>query len=226
MSLEVTQPEVAPEAAPVSEAAPVEAPATEESGGTLVTETETPEQKAEREAEEAKAAETPEQKAAREAEEAKAHAPQEYAEFKMPEGIKLDETAETDFKALAKELDLNQDKAQRLVDLAADMRKRDAEAILNVRQEWLDQSKADKGFGGDKLNENLAIAKRGLEAYGSPELKSFLDQSGLGNHPEIIRLLVNAGKSVAEDKVIPAGRPAPPNSTLAQRLYGNPTAKE
>ncbi|MGO8944260.1 MAG: hypothetical protein ACLQJ7_11380, partial [Syntrophobacteraceae bacterium] len=45
-----------------------------------------------------------------------AKAPSEYAEFTIPEGTTLDEQTATEFKGLAKELDLTQEQAQKLLD--------------------------------------------------------------------------------------------------------------
>ena len=44
-------------------------------------------------------------------EEVKPKAPEEYAEFAIPEGTTLDEQTATEFKGLAKELDLTQEQA-------------------------------------------------------------------------------------------------------------------
>jgi len=43
-------------------------------------------------------------------------APEKYEAFKVPEGVTIDETAATEFGALAKELNLTQENAQKLVD--------------------------------------------------------------------------------------------------------------
>lgn len=155
-----------------------------------------------------------------EAEEAATGAPEEYGDFTVAEGVVLDAAILDDFKAAAKELDLSQDKAQKLVDLGVKMRQADAEAIVAIREEWVGQSKADTEFGGDKLDESLATAKRALDAFGSPALVEFLNSTGAGNHPEIIRLLVNAGKTVSEDSFVKGGKAPPGARDLASRLYG------
>jgi hypothetical protein len=210
----------------VTEAAPAEGAVVETPEQKAEREaSETPEQKTAREAEEARATETPEQKAEREAAEAKAAgAPEAYADFKMPEGIVIDEPGLEALKATAKDLNLSQDAAQTLVDQAVAMRQRDVDAIVAVRQEWLDASKADKEFGGDKLDENLAVAKRGLEAYGTPALSALLNETGLGNHPEIIRLLVKAGRTASEDRIV-TGRTGP-TTDRASRMYPTSVPKE
>ena len=73
------------------------------------------------------------------------------------------------------------------------------EALSN---QWAQQSRTDAEFGGDKLNENMAVAKRALQQYGSPELSDLLNQSGLGNHPAFIRMFYRVGLTLREDGMV------------------------
>jgi hypothetical protein len=147
-------------------------------------------------------------------------APEAYEEFTMPEGIELDATISDEFKGVAKELNLSQDQAQKVVDLAAQMRQRDVETIIETRQSWIDETKADKEIGGDKLEATLSVAKRALDAHGSPQFIELLNQSGLGNHPEVVRFMAKVGRTVAEDKVVGGGNGAvPQHHTIAKKLF-------
>lgn len=56
--------------------------------------------------------------------------------------------------------------------------------VKAIRQEWVASAKADAEFGGEKLAANLATAKKALDTFGSTELRTLLNQSGLGDHPE------------------------------------------
>jgi hypothetical protein len=51
---------------------------------------------------------------------------------------------------------------------------------------------------GSEYNVKLAAAQRTLQQFGSPELVSYLDQTGLGNSPELIKLFANIGLSMSE----------------------------
>ena len=77
--------------------------------------------------------------------------------------------------------------------------RRQAEGLQAQRTEWREQAVADKDFGGDKLADNLAAARRARDAFASPELTQLLEQTGLGDHPEVIRLFVKTGKAMSED---------------------------
>jgi len=132
--------------------------------------------------------------------------PEKY-EFTMPENVKMDEAAVNAFSEFAKEAGLSQEAAQKMIDkMAPAMQARQAESLNAIRESWGESSKADKEFGGDKLTENLAVAKKAMDAFGTPELRSLLNESGLGNHPEIIRAFYRAGKSISEDRFVPSGQ--------------------
>lgn len=147
----------------------------------------------------------------------------EYTDFTAPEGVKLDPDAMNAFKELAKSSKLDQATAQKFIDLGAQSTLKQAQALQSAMKktvsDWAEAAKVDKEFGGEKFAENVAIAKKGLEAVGNAELKKLLNESGIGSHPEVIRAFVKIGKLVSEDKAEP-GRTAPDNKSLAETLYG------
>lgn len=137
-------------------------------------------------------------------------APEKY-EFKASEGKAFDAEVLTAFADVAKELNLTQDAAQKVLDrMAPKMEARQAQQIEALRTQWADSSKVDKEFGGEKLSENLSTAKKALDQFGTPELRSLLNESGLGNHPEFIRFMFRAGKSISEDRYVGQANGAAP----------------
>lgn len=50
----------------------------------------------------------------------------------------------------------------------------------------------------------VELAKRMLNKYTKPEEKAFFDESGMGNHPVLIRMLFDFAKKTGEDVGIPA----------------------
>jgi hypothetical protein len=148
------------------------------------------------------------------------NAPESY-DLKSPEGIEIDTDA---FTAFAKDADLTQDQAQKLLEkMAPAMVARQQAAVEQARQQWVSDAKADKEFGGEKLSENLGVAKKAMDKFGSPELKALLEQSGLGNHPEVIRFFFRAGKAVSEDRVVTGS--ARGQAFDARSLYPNSNLK-
>jgi hypothetical protein len=149
-------------------------------------------------------------------------------EFKAPEGASLDEAVIAEFSTVAKEAGLSQEAAQKFIDklvpkLAERTTAAQAEAFNAQKTEWLNQSRTDKEFGGDKLNENVAIAAKAIDTFGTPALRKLLDDTGLGNHPEFIRAFYKAGKAIKEDSKPLTGGKAPPSEkrSAADILYGN-----
>lgn len=165
------------------------------------------------------------EKAAEEAAKA-AGAPEKYEPFTPPEGGQLDAAVMEQFGEVARELNLPQDKAQLLIDrMAPKIAARQAEQVQALSAEWQAQATADKEYGGDKLPENLAVAQKAMTAFATPELTKLLNDTGLGNHPEVIRFMVRAGKAIGEDRVITGGVPgATTQRSAADVLYGGASA--
>lgn len=126
-----------------------------------------------------------------------------------------------EFKATAKELKLSQEAAQRLADLQVKALGKQAEQMANVRAQWLEQTKTDKEFGGEALAENLGVAKKAMEAFATPQLRQLLNESGLGNHPEIVRAFVRVGKAISEDGRVVTGSKSGIPADPAKRLFPN-----
>lgn len=151
--------------------------------------------------------------------------PAEYADFTFGEGQALDPAIVADIKAAAKDAGMTQAQAQKVAELAVKRveaeRSRQSDALTQARTQWADAARADKEYGGQNLEASLGYAKKALDAYGSPELKALLNETGLGNHPELIRAFVRAGKAISEDRIITGGRQAPPPADPAKRLFPN-----
>jgi hypothetical protein len=129
-------------------------------------------------------------------------APEKY-EFKAPEGREFDAELIANFSEVAKELNLSQEVAQKVLDkMGPAVEQRQLQQIEQVRSQWADASRNDKEFGGEKLSENLAVAKKALDQFGTPELRTLLNTSGLGNHPDVIRFMYRAGKAISEDRYV------------------------
>lgn len=147
-------------------------------------------------------------------------APERY-EFKAPEGAELGSDVTDAFAGVAKELNLTQDAAQKVLDkMAPVLAQRQNAQVQAVQQEWREQSTADKEFGGDKLTESLATARKAMDAFASPALKQTLEQTGLGNHPEVIRMFVKVGKAISQDGFV-TGQPGAAQAADPKRFYPN-----
>lgn len=151
-------------------------------------------------------------------------APEKYEDFKLPEGVKVDEARMGKFTEWAKSRNLSQQEAQEAIDMAQDLQRASFEQFQAAHtaqvDKWATDSKADKEFGGDKFDENLSVAKRALDQFGTPELKTLLKDSGLGNHPEVLRAFFRVGQAIGEDGFVP-GRSGQGAKPAAQSFYAN-----
>jgi hypothetical protein len=193
---------------------------------TLMTETaSTPEGEASSETTETttETVETTSEETTTETTEVKADEPIEYI-FELPEGVSMaDETLEG-LKSLAGDLKLDQESANKVKDLGVEMLKKwetaQSEALEAMRTEWADAAKSDKEIGGAKFDENIAGAKAAMDKFATPELTAFLNESGLGNHPEMIRLFWKLNNQISDDALV-SGNPAPQPKTRAEILFGS-----
>lgn len=148
-------------------------------------------------------------------------APEKY-EFQAAEGVELDTEALKEFEPVAREMNLTNEQAQKLVDvypkILAGVQQRQAEAWQQTTEQWAADVKADKEIGGDKLPSNLSAAQRALDQFGTPELKEYLNTTGLGNHPDLVKTFVKIGKAMSEDGMVTGGNDG--QRSAAEVLYG------
>lgn len=101
------------------------------------------------------------------------------------------------YRDAAKNLGVDDAAAQRLLaQVAPRITERQQEQLAALREQWVTEAKADSviaGTRGGMFDANLKTARGVIERFGSDELSDFLDESGLGDNPELIRLLVRVG---------------------------------
>lgn len=205
-------PAVAPAPAPTGEAGA--APAADATATTLLTppapapdpaatgtETKTPEQ-IQKEADAAAAAK-------KDDEGKPTGAPEAYTDFTVPEGIEMDGDTLDAFKGLAKELNIPQEAAQKLVDLQTKLAAKQVEdlqsAVVAQSQKWAAEVKNDPELGGENYDKSVASAIKVIQAFGDPALTELLNDSGLGNHPALFKFCHRISAAISEDKFVMPG---------------------
>lgn len=147
-----------------------------------------------------------EDKAKADADKAKDGTPEEYADFTFPDGVEADQGLLDDFKPLAKELNLTQEQAQKLVDLQVKNIQANADAqqdaFKEIKEGWTKEVKADEETGGADYKEKVGVAVKAISKFGSDAFRKLLDDSGFGNHPEMVRCFYKIGKVISEDKFV------------------------
>ena len=149
--------------------------------------------------------------------------PEHYADFAVPKGLPVDREGMAAFKQVAADLGLSQEQAQSLVDLQAG-RVQAAAAEQSAAWEkqqgdWQAAVRADREIGGTEMTARVGVAKRAIARFGSPALRKVLTETGLGNHPELVRFAYRVGRAIADDGVILPSQPGRRRSA-AETLYG------
>jgi hypothetical protein len=154
-------------------------------------------------------------------------------ELTLPDGMTLDSEALDEATPVLKELGLTNEGANKLAPLAAGLVQRGAmgerraiEAqIVATRKAWVDAALADAEIGGTPENHETvkAVAARFLDRFAGPEFRQMLVETGLGNHPEMIRAAYRAGQAIGEDGdfVRTDGAPAPRPKAFHEKLYSS-----
>lgn len=164
------------------------------------------------------------------AEPATVTAPESYTDFEVPEGFELDTEVMAEFTGLAKTLGLTQEQAQGLVGLQNKLMEKSEgaraaaleAALAEQSAQWISEIKADPIMGGAKFEQTISTAHRAVEAFATPELRALLNESGMGNNPEVVRLFASIGAAISEDKIVlPGTQEAPQKRRDADVLFGN-----
>lgn len=125
-------------------------------------------------------------------------------ELKAPDGYEQAQLEQ--FSELAKGLGLNNEQAQKLLDQQAEQKQQfEASALDSFKEltaQWEEQAKADSEIGGEKFERSLQYADKALTQFATPEFKQILNDSGYGNHPEMVRIFARIGQKLSEDNMV------------------------
>lgn len=174
---------------------------------------------------------------AKAAEAAQNSAPDKYADFVAPDGVVLDPEMTTEFSTIAKALNLPQGKAQELVDLGSKMIQKQMDGIFLAHEQrkesWLTEAKADKEIGADvslwndkdpeSTGKSVALRAFNSIAATVPGIKQMVDELGIGNHPEFIRVFYRLGQNMREDTFHIPGTGGADNKDPAKTMFPSMT---
>lgn len=146
-------------------------------------------------------------------------APEKYSDFKLPEGVSIDKAGLDSFAGLAKDLNLSQEQAQKLVDLQSGMVKTQAASQMAELEAtvktWQEQFKKEVGA---KYDEELSFIGKFREQILDAETAQFLKDSRLENHPGLMKAFAKAGRLLRED-IPPSGSKSTGEGDIAQALF-------
>jgi hypothetical protein len=172
---------------------------------------------------EAKAAAPADAQASPKAEAPKEETPVVY-DLKIPEGSLIDPAQVEKIASFAKERGLSSAHAQELLDreneALSSFAQRQQEAYKQTQNGWITTIQNDKELGGAMMKENMELSKRVIDKYGSESLKQELISTGLGNHPELVRVFARIGREMSDDKLVIAGSHNSTKKSMEEIFYG------
>ena len=143
-------------------------------------------------------------------------APEAYEPFDV-EGQQFTEAQLEGFAATAKELGLSQENAQKmLAAMVPTARQYLVDDLKAKSQEWASLSEKDPEIGGANFKANVGVANQALKQFATPEFTALLRGSGLGAHPEVVRVFYRIGKAMQQDHGVTGSASAPAG---ARRRY-------
>lgn len=146
--------------------------------------------------------------------------------LELPENALLSKEAVDSVVSFAKEHKLPQDVASKILnrenEAVEGYVKAQVEAHEKQVNEWVKEVQTDPELGGEKFKESAELSKRVVERFGSPKLVKELNETGYGNHPELVRLLSKIGRKMGNDTLVnPSAAPASKARSLEDTFYGN-----
>lgn len=138
--------------------------------------------------------------------------------FDFPEGYKVNDEKVKNFISIAKELKLTKEQAQKLVDMDTKNIIEADKAFNAMKESWKQDTLKELGENADK---KLGEASMAFKQFGDDEFVKLMKDTGLENHPAVVRVFRNISSKIATDKTVSATSNGVKSSkTLTEILYG------
>lgn len=163
-------------------------------------------------------------------------------EFTLPEGISLDkeklgtfqkELGDFQLKSKADQAAM-QEFGQKLVDryvaetneTIQRLNEHYTNAFEKQKSDWKTSFESDPEIGGAKKEATLKSALEFIQTHGGTkeqqaEFRTLMNQTGMGNHPAMIRMFAKAMSAMREGGPVPAPKPAVENKSKVAKRYGS-----
>ncbi len=119
-----------------------------------------------------------------------------------------------DFKKKAHENGMTNEAARKMAEWYKEIELKQQEAYRVSREAQADQNilELKKEFGV-RFDEEVKNARKALDAYTDKAFKQYMDDTGLGNHPALVKAFAKIGRELSEDRLV--------QSETASRLAQN-----
>lgn len=148
---------------------------------------------------------------------------EKYENFTLPDGSTYDQALHDQFSAVALKHGLSQESAQEFVTMYAGIRQNEQAALISEHEQrvaaWTDEAKTDPVIAKN-FDKNLAEVKEVFSRFGGNEMIELLDSTGLGSHPQFIRMGMAIRAKVGEDD-FPDGNSSTKDQNIGQIFFPN-----
>ena len=145
-------------------------------------------------------------------------------ELTLPKETFLSDDTVNDIREFAKENGLSNEAANQMLE-------REDSAIANyiigaAEKEdaqvnaWHKEVTLDPEMGGENLKTTVANSKAVLDKFAPEGFVNILQETGYGNHPEVVKFLSRVGNAMSDDKLIMPGAHGETSKSTADLFYG------
>ena len=114
-----------------------------------------------------------------------------------------DEGALDDFRDFAHKTGLTQNQANNILELYGDIQERQTEMEKKAREDDKLNAQVDlQKEWGKNYTGKIDLAQRAVAQLATPEFTQLLNETGLGNHKEVIRVFAKVGEILGEDSLV------------------------
>lgn len=157
--------------------------------------------------------------------------PEQY-EVKVPEGlegVEIDTALVDKLSPVLKDLKIDQEGFQKLVDVFAPhmaeqveaQRKASLESFNEIKEGWRTDTNKELGANAkEKLGLAASFIDRMAESQEhADQIREVLDETGVGNHVAVVKLLIKAGKAISEDSFPGSKGKTQPSGPDLSKIY-------
>lgn len=157
----------------------------------------------------------------------------DYSEVQLPENMTLDEEMLEKFNPIAKELNLSNKSANRLMNLAVELTQKNSakfveeitaqiqDAESKQYMQMLNTDEELNAYSDEEYSQYLSTANLGIKSVATQGFKDLLKAKGLTNHPEFIKTFHAIGKLCKNDSLPDVKNPVGSTQSAADILYGS-----
>ena len=156
----------------------------------------------------------------------------DYTEVQLPEGMELDKEMLGKFEPLAKEFNLSNKSANKLMNLAVELVAKNTPNAENLATQiqqaeaesyaqLLNTDKELNRYSQEEYSKYLQVANQGVKSFATQGFMDLIKAKGLTNHPDFIKTFHAIGKQCSNDTLPNVNNPVGKSERDCDILYGD-----